>query len=680
MANLFQVKNAGDFTEIPLISNKTMKFQLQGFKSSGCASKCLVLVTLLLLQACASKPSLTAPEAEASAAKEVLPAADFFVPSGSFGKVPNLERPTAATALPKPLTSAGAVAPPAFAPQVWLYASPSTQAYLTSAGLDATMGVRLWEVFLRKYKIPFKKVSSAEQLENSQPGVLLLPSSVALSDAEQRAVVNFRAKGGSVLATWLTGVRGAKGQWLGFDFMSTALGVQVLGDTQDDEEDNFMSTYGDNPVTHALPAGQRIWLERVQGWYPLRLAGGHAAAEVTDWSRNFILGKQATTLVFDERALPSGAYSRSVVLGYPERLWLSADPQQLEAIAHNALMWLLRQPDAYLAAWPEPFGSALVMAIDTAEVMLPSDLQLAQQLENAGGHGTYFVLGDAAQKSADVLKKLQARGHEIAYMGDSFAGFRDQSTKVQSKRLETMRQLIQSTGLELAADAGFHAPMESYDKTTEKLLREGAFGYYVAFMDATDTRLPVLLQAEPSQGTETIQKQTLVLPRTQSGPDDVMEENDPEDGMKIFMGALDVSQHMAGLSVLRLPNQSLLTPEQLGEVFGYLKTRKDQTWMVTAAKVNQWWRARERVKVNFQATQGVPVLTVTIAGVEPVAGVLAVRVNLPQAYSTLRLKAIDAAAVTPKVRAVDAWRASVLLDGLKPGRYQWELAFDPVTR
>ncbi len=680
MANLFRIKNVGDFTEIRLISNKTMKFQLQGFNSTGRVAMWLALIALLLLQACASKPSATSPETDAAAAKEVLPAADLFVPAGNWGKLTDSQPLVAVAALPKPPTTAGAVAQPAFVPQVWLYASPTTQAFLAAAGLDSTMGIRLWEVFLRKYKIPFKKVSSAEQLEQSQPGVLLLPSSVALSDAELRAVVHFRAKGGAVLSTWLTGVRDEKGQWRGFDFMSTALGVKVLGNTQADEEDNFMSTYGDNPVTHALPAGQRIWLERVQGWYPLRLAGGHAAAEVTDWSRNFVLDKPATTAVFDEQMLPSGTYSRSVVLGYPERLWLSADPQQLEAIAHNALMWLLRQPDAYLAAWPEPFDNAVVMAIDTAEVMQESDLQLAQQLEEAGGHGTYFVLGDIAQKSPDILKKLQARGHEIAYMGDSFGGFSDQSTKVQSKRLESMRQLFQNAGMELAADAGFHAPMESYDKTTEKLLREGAFGYYVAFMDATDTRLPVLLDAEPSPETAATPKQIVVLPRTQSGPDDVMEENDPEVGMKIFKGALDVSQRMAALSVLRLPNQSLLTPEQLGEVFGYLKTRKAQTWMVTAAQVNQWWRARERVKVNFQATQGVPVLTVTISGEKSVAGAVAVRVNLPQAYSTLRLTALDAATVIPKVHAVDAWRASVLLDGLKPGRYQWQLAFNPVTQ
>jgi len=660
-----------------------MNFLAQLFTHLSRTCGCLVFVSLLLLQACASKSPANPPDIAQTVTKEVIPPVGFFVPAGMFDKALDNPKTSSSAELPNSLLKGTALAQSSsqaaekpFVPQVWLYDSPATKAYLASGGLDGKLNPGLWEAFLRKYKIPYKRVSSADQLEKSLPGVLLLPSSVALSEAEKQAIVSFRARGGSVLATWLAGVRGEQGQWQGFDFMAKALGVNVLGDTQKDDEDNFMSTYGDNPITHALPAGQRIWLERVQGWYPLRLAGGHPAAEVTDWSRNFTPGKPTTAVVFDEQAMPSGAYSRVVVLGYPERLLLSADPQQLEAVAHNALMWLLRQPDAYLAAWPYPYSSALVMAIDAAEVMLESDLAVTKQLEETGGRGTYFVLSDAAEKSAAILKKMQDRGHEIAYMGDSFIGFRDQSTKVQSKRLDTMRKTLQNAGVELAVDAGFHAPMESYDKTTEKLLVDGAFGYYVAFMDATDTRLPAWFGAGSKSVSDASAKSTLILPRTQSGPDDLMEENDPDDAMKMFLGALALSERMAALSVVRLPNQSLLTPEQLGEVFSYLKARKDKDWIITATHVTQWWRDREQVQVDLEATHGQPMLTVTVNGSKPVTKSMAVWVNLPQADSALKLKALDSALPMPKVVEVDTWRAAVLLDGLRPGRYQWQLDFE----
>lgn len=683
MVDYFLTKSVKNFTTIHKIIKKSMHLRLQFPKRFVRFSGCGLVALLALLQGCATHSSSLAEDHKLPATNAVEPAAGFFVPVGTFEKLQGRQKLFTKTSLPKTLPVAGESAPTEskvpFFPQVWLYASPSTKAFLSAGGMDDKTSLGVWSAFLRKYKIPFKQLTSAAQLDKSTSGVLLLPSCVALSEAEKQAIVKFRAKGGAVLASWLVGVRDEKGQWQGFDFMEKALGVQVLGSTEADEEDNFLSTYGDNPVTHALPAGQRVWLERTKGWYPLRLAGGYPAAEVSDWSRSFAPEKPTTAVVFDESLMPSGAFSRSVVLGFPERLWLSADPQQTEAIAHNAMMWLLRQPDAYLAAWPHPYVSALVMAIDAAEVMLKSDLVMARQLEDAGGLGTYFVLSDAAEKSAPVLKQLQARGHEIAYMGDHFVGFRDQSEKVQSKRLDSMQKALKKAGLELAPDAGFHAPMESYDKTTEKLLNEGPFGYYVAFMDATDTRLPVLsgVSAGPADG---LQKKTVILPRTQSGPDDVLEENDPADAMKIYFGALDLSNRMAALSVVRLPNQSLLTPEQLSEVFDDLKHRKNQTWLTTATNVAQWWRERDQVKVDFQAKEGVPVLTVTVGGHRPISRSMAVWVNLPEADSVMHLKALKAPENLPSVVAVDAWRVAVLLEGLKPGRYQWQLAFQGNAR
>lgn len=680
MVVYFWIKNVMNITKKRKIIKKNMNLQFHFFKRLVQFSGYGLIAVLALLQGCANHSSELVQDQELTATKEVEPAAGFFVPVGTFEKLQGSQKVISAARLPKTLPMSadssrkGETFP--FSPQVWLYASPSTQSFLSSGGLDAKTNLGVWGAFLRKYKIPFKQLTSADQIDKTMSGVLLLPSSVALSEAEKLAIVKFRAKGGSVLATWLAGVRDEKSQWQGFDFMEKVLGVKVLGDTKADEEDNFMSTYGDNPVTHALPAGQRVWLERAKGWYPLRLAGGYPAAEVTDWSRNFTVDKSSTTVVFDERLMPSGAFSRAVVFGYPERLWLSADPQQTEAIAHNALMWLLRQPDAYLAAWPYPYVSALVMAIDAAEVMLESDLAVTQKLEDAGGHGTYFVLSDAVDKSVAMLKKLQARGHEIAYMGDSFAGFRDQSTNTQAKRLDTMQKTFQSAGIEPAPDAGFHAPMESYDKTTEKLLQEGPFGYYVAFMDATDTRLPVFAGGTSIPASQGSPKVTVILPRTQSGPDDLMEENDPADAMKIYLGALDLSERMAALSVIRLPNQSLLTPEQLAEVFGDLKNRKNKSWLITAANATQWWRERDLVKVDFDAQDGIPVLTVTVRGTSPVARPMSVWVNLPDAHSVMRLKALNVPSPVPKVMPIDVWRSAVLLEGLKPGRYQWQLAFE----
>ncbi|MDO8774919.1 MAG: hypothetical protein Q7K57_40670 [Burkholderiaceae bacterium] len=570
-----------------------------------------------------------------------------------------------------------ALSPTPVVPEVLLYASPTTRAYFSAGGLDARDNIRVWEVFLRKYKIPFRIVASVEQLEKMLPGVLLLPSSVALSEREKQAVMGFRAKGGGVLASWLTGVRNENGEWRGFGFMETALDAKVAGNTEADEEDNFMMPHGDSPMTHHLPAGLRIWLERVKEWYPLRLIGRHSAAQVMDWSRTFVSGKPSTTIVFDERSQSSGMLSRSVVLGYPERLWRSSDPKFLEAIAYNALMWLLRRPDAYTSAWPYPYASAFVLAVDAAEIIDDTDLNFAKLVEDAGGRATYYVLSGNAAESAAVIKKIQARGHEIGYLGDRFDGFKDQSSGVQAKRLDTMRKVMQDSGVSIAADAGFHAPMESYDKTTEKLLQERAFGHYVAFMDATDARLPFFAPIEA--GAVKPARAMVVLPRTQNGPEDSMEEGDPEIGLKTFLNEFELAEQMGGLSVVRIPNQTLLTKEQSAEIFKHLKARRDRMWLATAGQVAEWWRERERVSARLESSAVAPQLTVTIRGETLLQQAATVWVNLPDSGSSLRLVARGSNGKSPKIASVDAWRAAVVLEGLAPGEYQWYLYFDRPT-
>ncbi len=555
---------------------------------------------------------------------------------------------------------------------VWLYASPSTRHYFSTGGLDSKVNTGVWEVFLRKYKIPYKLVSSVELLEATQPGVLLLPSSVALSDRERQAVVGFRAKGGGVLASWLTGVRSENGEWRGLDFMARALDVAVVGTTEGEDEDTFLMPYGNSPVTHSLQAGVRIWLERLKEWYPLRLVGRHPAAQMMDWSRTSGSGKPGSVIVFDERRQPTGVLSRSVVLGYSERTWLSADPKLVEAIAHNALLWLLRQPDAYLSAWPHPFASAFVLAVEGVDNFGPVDLAFARMLEEAGAKATYFVSSGNVSKSLEIIKTLMSRGHELAYFGNSFEGFRDQTAAVQSRRLVTMRQTMSGFGLPIAATAGFRAPMDSYDKTTQKLLLELGFGYHVAFMDVSDSRLPFVATNPVANSGQSL----VVLPRTQQGPEESLEQGDPDDGLKRFFHELDISRQMGGLSVVPVPNQSILTPEQLGEISGYLKDQHGRMWMGTATQVAHWWHERERIGVRLEAGLHAPQLTVSILGDRPMSAAASIWINLPEQGDKLRLVGKSGKFRIPKIADVDAWRSAIVLDQFPAGEHQWELHFD----
>ncbi len=556
--------------------------------------------------------------------------------------------------------------------RVQIYASPTTRARLTATGMDANESVRTWEVFLRKYRIPFQLVASVEQLEILQPGVLLLPSAIALTDREKRAVIDFRGKGGGVLSTWMTGVQNEAGESRGYSFMQDALDVKVVGNTEAQANDIWLMPHGDNPVTHSLPAGLRIWTERVKPWYPLRLVGAHPAANFMNWGRTVVPEQASTTITFDERIQRTGRLSRSVVFGYPERLWVSADPKLLEAIAHNSLMWLLRQPDAYVTAWPHPYTGAFVLAVDSADPVAEVDLNFARQFEDAGGRATYYVLSEVAQESNQFLKKIQARGHEVAFLGDRFTVFKGQSTAEQAKRLVTMQSELKAAGLDIPINAGFHAPMEQYDKNTEILLKERSFGHYISSMDASEARLPFF--AKENTGTEKSARTLVVLPRTLGGPDD--EDRDADNGMKEFFNELDLADQMAGLAVVRITNQSNLDKAQLGEFFGHLKAMNNRMWMATGGQVSEWWRERDRVSANLESTALAPLIRVTINGDKPLRQAVAVWVNLPESRGSVRLVARGSYAKLPKVVRIDDWRDAIVLDGFAAGEYQWHLYFD----
>ena len=561
-------------------------------------------------------------------------------------------------------------------PKVVVYASPVTKAYLAKTGLNNISNTQVWSVFLRKYNIPFQVIATVDKLETTSASVLVLPSSVALSEREKQVITSFRTKGGSVLSSWLTGVYNENGTEVGFGFMEKVLDVKVVETTEADVKDYFMFPHGDSPVTHHLPAGTRVWLERIKGLKPLRLEGRQTAAQIKDWSRTPVFEKATSTVVFDERLQVSGQFSRSVAFGYPEQLWLSADPRQLEAIAYDAVIWLLRQPAAYVTAWPFPYRSAFVMAVDLTGSVSDTDIAYAKLLEEAGGHGTYYVVSETVAKSANKLNMLQAVGHEIAYLGDSYSDFRGQSEAVQQRRLNSMRKVVKDSGVKMSVDAGFHAPMDSYDKNTTKLLMAGNFGHFLAAADASEAQLPFFASGQQEPRSILGSKALVTLPRTQNGPEDSVDNCQPGVGLKPFFNELDLSEKMAGLSVIPLSGKSDLTQAQSAEIFSYLNTRRARVWLATAGQVANWWRERERVSVRLESGATGPRLIVSVLAGVALQQAAMVSVNLPEMDGMLRLVARGNYEKTPRVARLDAWRVAVVLDGMAAGEYQWDMYFD----
>ncbi|TXT40284.1 MAG: hypothetical protein FD135_1416 [Comamonadaceae bacterium] len=538
-------------------------------------------------------------------------------------------------------------------------------------GADPTTGIRMWESYLQLYRIPFARITSASDIDKATTtGVLILPSTVVMSEAEKQAVQHWRDRGGSVLSTWLTAAYSPTGEPAGYAFMKDVLDVEVKGNTQTEVDDTYMIMHGDTPVSHTLPAGMRVWLERVPHQLPLRLVGKQEAAHVMSWARNFDAQKPAGLMAFNERQMPSGLFSRTVTMGYPEQNWLRSDPRQISAVTHDILAWLFREPKAYIGAWPYPYQSAMLLALQAAEPVGQTEIGIGANYRKMGGLATYYVLGSNIAKALPSVKKIMEQGHEIGFYGDQFEAFSKQPEATQAQRLESMQAQLAQADIKITTPASFATPMDGYDDTTRRLLAAQNFGNYLSFMELNESSLP-FIASRSAEGLP----QTVVLPRTLAGPEEAAEQ-DPEEGLTNFLGALALNTRMGGMSVVRLPSENLLSPEQRKEMFDSMASQREQMWMASAKQISNWWRQREGVSVEFEPHSQGYALTTTVAQAFTASESISIWVNLPRPNTKVILQAQQKTDKVPEVVIKDKWRAAIVFKNPPAGKQTWLVRFE----
>jgi hypothetical protein len=616
---------------------------------------CLALLAALALAGCAALDGADDP------AFRPAPPIPEVEPITALPSAPPARRPRPARGMRIEQASDGPV-------RVWLYQSAAAQAALMKLGLDPTSGTRRWDLHLRATRTPFKRIGSAAEI-GALPaeGVLILPSVIALSDAEKDAVRQWRGRGGSVLATWMTGTHGAAGDLQGFAFMRDVLDVEVHGDTGDEPIDTFMVTHGDSPPVHTLPAGLRMWMERIPGQLPLRLSGPQHAAQITNWSRQYAAGRPSGLVAYGERQMPSGHWSRAAVIGFPEQNWQRADPRQLQALNADLLGWLLRQPSAYVGAWPHPYGSGLLFALKAIDPLGEPDVALAEAFSQFGGRMTCYVLGDDAAKNAPFVRRMQALGHELAFFGDRFEPFERQPREQQAQRLAAMRQGFASAGFG-AGIGSFGAPQDGLDETTLALASSARYDSVLATADFTEAQLPFLAG-----------EQTVVLPRTLAGPAELVRE-EPERGFEHFLTALDRSTRAGALSVVRLPSGNSLPAAHRSRLVDTIRELRTRAWIASAGQIAQWWRDRAKVSLTLRREQAGHVLSASVAAPLATQQPLTIWVDPPHPGTRLRLRRLEGSGTQPTVAPAADGRLALAWAQPTPGAHRWLLEFEPASR
>src|SRR4029079_2586345 len=362
-----------------------------------------------------------------------------------------------------------------------------------------------WRDYLKQYKRSYKELKDPAELADQKDKVIIIPSAIALNDAERKALVEHHRAGGSILATGPIGARDGAGTWVGWGLMDQLFGARVADEIDPGAEKNFL-VMSSSPITTAFSSGTRVWIGKAPE-KALRYEGaGLPAARYLDWARTPDGKKPVVVYGEKEKA-------RWVLIGVPENAW-DAAPTPIRMLANGAVNWLQRNPQAVVATWPGGYRAAHLVTMNVDEPV-ENVLTLASTLDTLKIRGTFFVLADAAVKSPGTLKALTV-GHEIAYHGDASEGFKDQARGDQERRIKDMQQKMMKSIRPEERIIGFRAPGESYDARTEEVLQAAGFRYHAVDPNRSDDRQPLFAKVNRASVADDL----VVLPRTQG--DDIV--------------------------------------------------------------------------------------------------------------------------------------------------------------
>ena len=540
------------------------------------------------------------------------------------------------------------------AAEVVLLRSDTTKAFFQAHGGDYEKLAAPWRAFFARRGIAARELPADQLAGLPRPGVLVLASTVALADDERKAIAASLAAGWSVLGTWAVGVRDGRGEWSGYGFIEQVFGAEVVPGLAPGKDESFLLPYGETPLTHALPAGKRMYLLRNDEPF-LRVRARNGAARFGSWMREATApGALLSAAAFEEHAGARRAY-----FGFAETAWSSAEAD-VDALLAGTLDWLARRPVLVKSAWPHPYQAALLLEMDT-EDKFENSLRFAQLLERHGLRGTFYSLTSEGLKFPAVVKRLASR-HEMAYHAEVHVGFAKLGRGEQDARLREMVRQMSTLIPDVSRATGFRAPLEQYDATTEALLRARGLRHHAASPSARDDVLPGFSSAEPGMPTDDA---LVVLPRTWLDDINLFSGGLPRaiPAEKVLLASLDDTVAMRGFGLLSLHTQNFYAGSALERATPVLLKHAARhgtaVWTAPGEAIAKWWRDRAAVDVDVQERAGE--LVVRLTARRPVQRLRLVL--MPPGDAPPRL----AGAGTARLEKLDAYRWAIVLGRLGKG-------------
>lgn len=209
---------------------------------------------------------------------------------------------------------------------------------------------------------------------------------------------------------------------------------------------------------------------------------------------------------------------------------------------------------------------------------------------------TFFIPGLTVERYPEVVKKIDAAGHEIGHHGYAHERFAGKSTEEQIDIIEKSQSIFKKLiGREVT---GFRTPSGDWAKNTPKLLYERGFRYSSS-MRGDDRPYRTVIDGKETDFIEIPTKWEVddyvamaynLYPAEPSGQDRIScYKNVQENFMKEFEG-----HHKYGLCISYMNHPQVIGSPGRIQILEYLlkniSTRED-VWVATGSEIADWYRS-----------------------------------------------------------------------------------------
>ena len=454
---------------------------------------------------------------------------------------------------------------------------------------------RLWTDALRTIGADARVVAASDEAALREARVVVVPSAPCLGERARRAIDAVLARGGGVIATWLTGTRDGACADAGYQLI-TRVSRAARVDTLDPRATTRVTFPDGGILSSGMPPGATIELRSNHDAAVRQLArDGYYSDGVLNpapaAAQRGLDGAVTHVGVGSGRAVYWGFDLASVV----DKPW---DRAIARILLRNSVEWAAGDPFASLAPWPAGHAAALVLVeqVDDAAHAASAARESRDALDHAGVRATFLLATSTVHDEPDLVRSIAARS-EVATRPDDELRIARTEQEQTDKFRDLRGELAGVLGHQVS---GMMPPMERLDPLlTLAWVRAG--GSYLLAENGARSAAPELLTVDghPFVLLPRLADDDAVAVRRISAHADSSADRLPAMLDAEYQAALMKLRALGGLSITRW-HAATAAGDASRLVDGIARSAAaDSTiWVATAQDVAEWWQRRARLALT----------------------------------------------------------------------------------